>query len=267
VITLVLVVGLLVVAMATMVTTAQTGCSHTVRSGDTLFSIARTYGVTVAEIVAANGLSDPNRILPGQVLTIPAEGCDATGTPDPEATDEADEADDGDDGWDIPEGWQLYFAPYTVQPGDTFSKLAEMFNVPVEDILRANGFDEDSLLIPGEIIYIPQYIDPDRRFVRGGRSGSGTPQPISNCGPPNHQINCYPESGGDFWDYDSVDDEPIVTTWRPCLPEEVMTSSGWACSKTGLGFFQVTPGTPVPAATTPAPTPEITPIPDAQAPA
>lgn len=263
ILTLIVVASLLLIAMAATVTTAQTACSHTVRSGDTLFSIARTYGVTVAEIVAANALANPNRILPGQVLTIPAEGCDVSATPTPEATDEAGNAEDLDE-WDIPEGWELYFAPYTVQPGDSFSKLADLFNVDVEDILRANGFDEDSLLIPDEIIYIPQFIDPDRQFVRSGRSG--TPRPISKCGPPNHQINCYPESGGDFWDYDSVDDEPIVTTWRPCKPEEVISASGWACSKTGLGFFPVTPTAIPPTATFPPPTLQVTPIPDAQPP-
>ncbi|MDR7402697.1 MAG: LysM peptidoglycan-binding domain-containing M23 family metallopeptidase [Armatimonadota bacterium] len=42
-----------------------------VRPGDTLWSIARRYGVTVEAIVRANGLSDPHRIYVGQRLAIP----------------------------------------------------------------------------------------------------------------------------------------------------------------------------------------------------
>lgn len=44
---------------------------HTVVRGETLTAIARRYGVTVAAIVAANGIKDPDRIAAGQQLTIP----------------------------------------------------------------------------------------------------------------------------------------------------------------------------------------------------
>lgn len=44
---------------------------YIVQPGDTLFRIARKFGVTVAEIVAANNIKDPNRINVGQRLIIP----------------------------------------------------------------------------------------------------------------------------------------------------------------------------------------------------
>jgi LysM repeat protein len=44
---------------------------HTVAAGDLLSTIADTYGVTVDEIIAANGLADANQIVIGQVLIIP----------------------------------------------------------------------------------------------------------------------------------------------------------------------------------------------------
>ncbi len=44
---------------------------HVVRRGETLFSIAARYGVTIRQIVAANGLRNPNRIYVGQRLIIP----------------------------------------------------------------------------------------------------------------------------------------------------------------------------------------------------
>jgi hypothetical protein len=45
--------------------------TYRVRRGDTLWQIARRHGTTIEELKEANGLSSP-RILPGQMLTIPA---------------------------------------------------------------------------------------------------------------------------------------------------------------------------------------------------
>jgi LysM repeat protein len=47
--------------------------SYTVKAGDTLYDIARAYGTTIEEIVAASdSISRPNEVIkPGMVLTIP----------------------------------------------------------------------------------------------------------------------------------------------------------------------------------------------------
>jgi LysM repeat protein len=45
---------------------------HTVKAGETLSQIAQVYGVTMEAIMQANGLADPNRIIVGQRLAIPA---------------------------------------------------------------------------------------------------------------------------------------------------------------------------------------------------
>ncbi len=49
--------------------TAET--TYTVRSGDTLFGIARKFSVTVQAIQQANNIANPSLIKPGQVLKIP----------------------------------------------------------------------------------------------------------------------------------------------------------------------------------------------------
>ena len=53
---------------------------HVVQRGDTLYSIARRYGVSMWEIARANGIADVNRIWVGQVLRIP---CGGGGSPAP----------------------------------------------------------------------------------------------------------------------------------------------------------------------------------------
>ena len=47
------------------------GVFHTVVAGDTLFKIATQYGSTVADLAAANNISDPTLIYAGQQLLIP----------------------------------------------------------------------------------------------------------------------------------------------------------------------------------------------------
>ena len=44
--------------------------SYTVKAGDTLGAIARKHHVTIGYIQQMNGIKDPNKIYPGQVLYI-----------------------------------------------------------------------------------------------------------------------------------------------------------------------------------------------------
>ena len=57
--------------------------SYVVQSGDTLGRIALRYGTTIQAIMSANGLTNPNLIYVGQVLTIPVGSGGGTATPPP----------------------------------------------------------------------------------------------------------------------------------------------------------------------------------------
>jgi LysM repeat protein len=52
-------------------TTTVPPVTYTVKSGDTLGSIAKKFGVPAAAIAAANHITDPDKIAAGQVLIIP----------------------------------------------------------------------------------------------------------------------------------------------------------------------------------------------------
>lgn len=56
---------------------------HTVQSGDTLNRISQQYDVSIDDIMAANGLTDPNIISVGQQLTIPVGGLPTPTVPAP----------------------------------------------------------------------------------------------------------------------------------------------------------------------------------------
>ena len=74
-------------------TIAADATTYEVQSGDTLSGIAKKFGVSVDEIMAANGLDDPNQLKVGQVLVIPAPGEAPTATADetPVASPQADQ--------------------------------------------------------------------------------------------------------------------------------------------------------------------------------
>jgi LysM repeat protein len=59
---------------------AAEGVKHTVKPGDTLGSIAKTYGVKQRDIAVANNIADPMKLPIGKVLTIPGWKAPAAGT-------------------------------------------------------------------------------------------------------------------------------------------------------------------------------------------
>lgn len=60
------------VGQALVIPTAE--ARHTVGRGDTLYSIARRYGVSLQRLIAANPrIASPDRIYPGQTVTIPSD--------------------------------------------------------------------------------------------------------------------------------------------------------------------------------------------------
>ncbi len=58
-----------------------TPVTYTVRGGDTLLSISLQLGVSQDALMAANGLTDPNKLSVGQVLTVPSVESGSTATP------------------------------------------------------------------------------------------------------------------------------------------------------------------------------------------
>jgi len=65
----------------------STPLTVTVRAGDTLGSIARSHGVSVEDLIAANDLADPNLLYVGHVLDIPGGGSPAPTLVAPAATE------------------------------------------------------------------------------------------------------------------------------------------------------------------------------------
>lgn len=63
-----------VVAAPVQAAALQSAAAHVVAPGETLSAIAVANGTTAADLAAANGLADPNLIVVGQTLNVPAAG-------------------------------------------------------------------------------------------------------------------------------------------------------------------------------------------------
>ena len=96
---------------------------YTVKSGDSLWSISRKFGVSVSELKEANNLSS-NLLSIGQNLIIPGK------VPEKESDE------------------------YVVQKGDTLYSIARKFNTTVDNLKSLNNITTDSLAI-GQILKIP----------------------------------------------------------------------------------------------------------------
>ncbi len=116
-------------------TPRNTSDKHIVRRGDTLWSIARSHGVTMESIVSNNGLSHDDTLAVGQVLQIPGTTTLAS----------TDNSADG-----------TRSTTYVVRRGDTLSRIATKFRVRLSDLLGWNELTSRSVIKPGQrlVMYV-----------------------------------------------------------------------------------------------------------------
>ncbi len=107
----------------TLPSSGSTGNTYTVKSGDSLWSIANKYNTTVAELKRINNLTSDNLSI-GQVLILPSES-GSTGT-----------------------------NTYTVVSGDSLWSIARKYNTTVDNLKRLNNLTSNSLSI-GQILIVP----------------------------------------------------------------------------------------------------------------
>ncbi len=119
-------------AAAAAATSAQTDTVHVVQRGETLYSIARRYGVDMWAIVRANNISNPNRIYVGQRLVIPGSSPPSPSpSPPPSGT------------------------IHVVQRGETLYSIARRYGVDLWAIVRANNISNPNRIYVGQRLVIP----------------------------------------------------------------------------------------------------------------
>jgi lysozyme len=158
--------------------------TYTVLPGDTLFSIAARFNVSISQLATINKVYDVNALNAGQVLQLP----------DPLPTGGAVTSpvvNTGNFGTGGPVYAPVYTAPiytpavvtypagttvttvttytaYTVRPGDFLAAIAQRFNTTNDAILSANSIFDPNLLYVGQLLTIPRTrtsISPKPRTV------------------------------------------------------------------------------------------------------
>ena len=98
---------------------------YIVKDGDSLYSIAKDFGVSVEELLTLNRLNSPELYI-GEQLLIPTNGIQIVGVID-----------------------------YIIKPGDTLWRIANNCNVTVDDIVKLNNL-ESTIIYPGQIIKLSE---------------------------------------------------------------------------------------------------------------
>ena len=129
---------------------STSGASVTVQPGDTLSDIADRQGISLNQLMQANGITNPDMVVAGQKLVLPGSRR-ATAAAAPR---------------------ELPTAPYTVKSGETISEIADRFGTSTERLIQLNGISNPNLVVAGTRLAIP------------GRPSSSAP-PRSTAAPRN----------------------------------------------------------------------------------
>lgn len=91
-----------------------------VKPGDSLWAIAKRYGVTADEVARINGIDDPTRLVAGQALVIPTKD-----------------------------------RVHVVAPGESLWTIARKYGTSVDQLMRANQITDPSRLYIGQRLRVP----------------------------------------------------------------------------------------------------------------
>ena len=119
---------------ATTIQEETTGTKHTVEQGETLYGLAKRYGLTVDELIAANP-SSANGLKIGQELIIPEKNVNSTTV---NASQQVHDAFSRNTAAQIsaPQGSDPVF--HTLQAGESIYTIAKQYNSSIEGIITAN---------------------------------------------------------------------------------------------------------------------------------
>ncbi len=114
---------------------------YKVQPGDSLYTIAVEFGITVEDIKQHNSLENPNNLRVGQELKILQ--VDSASAPQQEAGDD-------DEGY-----------VHVVKPGETLFGIAKRYSIPLNELAKANNITNPGALRTGQRLRIPDVAKPD----------------------------------------------------------------------------------------------------------
>jgi LysM repeat protein len=134
------------------------GGTHVVQAGENLFRIGLRYGLTVDQLLAANGLSNPDQVYAGQMLTI--SGGNGSAAPTTSAA---------------PAPATSTSTTHVVQAGETLFRIALRYNVSLSALTTANQLGSANMIYAGQRLVIPNASGG----TGGGAVGAAVPAPVA----------------------------------------------------------------------------------------
>lgn len=145
---------------------------HVVHPGETLWMISQAHNGNIKQVIAANKITNPNRLVIGQSLIIPE-------------TTRYHTIRSGETLWGIAQQYrvtlesivdvnhienpsliytgQLLIIPsdfHIVKAGETLWSISVKYGVPIQEIIRLNRIADPSQIFPGRHLYIPEKTRP-----------------------------------------------------------------------------------------------------------
>lgn len=194
-------------------TSAPIASVYTVVAGDTLFSIARKYGISLDAILSANGLTRDSIIYPGQTLTVSAVQAPARPAPAPAPAPAAADT------------------THTVVAGDTLFALAQRYDTSVDALFAANGLSPSSIIYPGQKLIV-KVAEPTPA------SPSDAPKAATLNAPQAENATMIIRIGREL----GVSDRGIAIALSTSMVESWLRNLDWG-DRDSLGLFQQRPST------------------------
>jgi len=114
---------------------------HSIKSGETLFTIARKHHTTIAEVKKANGLKKDERLKIGRVLKVP------TNTYNVPKTKVAKKP--------VTNKKKVRVVKHSIKSGETLFAIARKHHTTIAEVKKANGLKKDERLKIGRVLKVP----------------------------------------------------------------------------------------------------------------
>jgi LysM repeat protein len=128
----------LVVLRSKLATPSGPGGSYTVKTGDTIHSIARELEVSSASLMECNKISDPTKLAIGRILTIPGTASTQASAAKPGQASKA----------------KTKAKDYVVSKGDTFYSIARRHRMSLDQLKTLNPNVSSHLISPGQVLTV-----------------------------------------------------------------------------------------------------------------
>ncbi|HOL78393.1 MAG TPA: LysM peptidoglycan-binding domain-containing protein, partial [Candidatus Hydrogenedentes bacterium] len=149
--------------------------TYVVRRGDTLSKIASKFGVTVADLMAANKITSSKGLLVGKRLTIPKTAgsrgqttkaaADKSSAQNPPSSQTSTQTGEPSSNQTTPAERQTY----RVKKGDTVAEIAQKFKVSIRDIQTWNNLSDKSHIRINDLLYVSPPATSTRTEPQGER--------------------------------------------------------------------------------------------------